>query len=357
MERSEDPDLTADNRPEPNPPGRQLRKAREAMGMGVADVAATLRLSVATIDNLEQDRYDRLPPDTFVRGYLRAYGRLLQLDAEALVQAFDQGSGGPAPRPLRASKPVQTAPDLSLGMKYMLPLALVGGVLVFAAIWGVELYRGLGQSDSPDRVALETVEQVNDRLEQLLQRTDPEARERRSPGQRADEPEDLAARGGDLAGGGAHETAAVEGSLSLSEFGAPPVPVRISALDSELERRAELADEAAAEAGEAEQDQADATDNQTDAADNNAMEAAEANGAALVIRFDGPSWVEVRDNDGERLLYGLVENQETHRLRGTPPFSLVFGDVGQVSVELDGETVDLGDQRPGRVARLRVPSD
>lgn len=347
MERSEDLQLTGDERPDPIPPGRQLRKAREAMGMGVADVAATLRLSVATIDNLEQDRHDRLPPDTFVRGYLRAYGRLLKLDAEALVQAFDHGNGGPAPRPLRASKPVQTAPDLSLGMKYVLPLALAGGVLVFVAIWGVELYRGLGQSDGPDRVALETVEHVNERLEQLLQRTDPAARERRDTGVQADRPP-AAESAADLA---VEDPDAPARRLAApDEFGMPPVPVRIAALDRELEQRAEAAVESGMQADVTETPVAPAADAET-------VEADSTNGTALVMRFSGTSWVEVRDNEGERLLYGLIEDRETHRLRGTPPFSLVIGDVGQVSVELDGESVDLGDRRPGRVARLRVPSD
>ena len=343
MERSEKLDLTADTRPVPIPPGRQLRRAREARNLGIADVAATLRLSVATIDNLEQDRYDRLPPDTFVRGYLRAYGRILQLDAESLVQAFYDSNGGPVPRPLRASKPVQTAPDLSLGMKYMLPAALAAGMLVFAAIWGVELYRGLGQSDGSGHAALESVGYVNERLDRLLERTDPDAPVRRGGDVSPEDVSTGARTAGSVVDDGPSNAGQVTEPSAVSESSAPPFPVRIAALDRELAQRAEGREDAATRVDEPDEV--------------GAMDAQSENGTSLVMRFNGLFWVEVRDSDGERLLYGLIQYPETHRLDGTPPFFLVIGDVGQVSVELNGEAVDLGDQRPGRVARLSVPSD
>ena len=65
--------------------GDVLRKAREALGLSLEEVASELRLSAYQIRALEKDDYDDLPGATYVRGYLRAYARLLNLNEERIV--------------------------------------------------------------------------------------------------------------------------------------------------------------------------------------------------------------------------------------------------------------------------------
>jgi cytoskeleton protein RodZ len=77
--------------------GGRLVKAREAQGLTVAVVAHKLRLSAATLQALESDRYEDLPEPIFVRGYLRAYARLLGMDREAFVAEYDRVVGTPEP--------------------------------------------------------------------------------------------------------------------------------------------------------------------------------------------------------------------------------------------------------------------
>lgn len=65
--------------------GEELARARAALGLSVADVAQQLKFAARQIEALEQGRFEDLPTGTFARGMVRAYGRLLKLDAEALV--------------------------------------------------------------------------------------------------------------------------------------------------------------------------------------------------------------------------------------------------------------------------------
>jgi cytoskeleton protein RodZ len=65
--------------------GEELARARAARGLSVADVAQQLKFAARQIDALEQERFEDLPAGTFARGMVRAYGRLLKLDAEELV--------------------------------------------------------------------------------------------------------------------------------------------------------------------------------------------------------------------------------------------------------------------------------
>jgi cytoskeleton protein RodZ len=70
---------------EPARVGAELARAREALGLSLAEVAQQLKFSPRQIEALEHDAWERLPAGTFARGMLRAYARLLRLDAEELV--------------------------------------------------------------------------------------------------------------------------------------------------------------------------------------------------------------------------------------------------------------------------------
>ncbi|HUN68729.1 MAG TPA: RodZ domain-containing protein [Burkholderiales bacterium] len=65
--------------------GEELARARAALGLSIGDVAQQLKFAARQIEALEQGRFEDLPTGTFARGMVRAYGRLLKLDAEALV--------------------------------------------------------------------------------------------------------------------------------------------------------------------------------------------------------------------------------------------------------------------------------
>lgn len=70
-------------------PGRTLAEARAARNLTLAEVAQQLKLSATQVEALEADAYDRLPGPVFVRGFVRNYARLLELDAEALVSQLE----------------------------------------------------------------------------------------------------------------------------------------------------------------------------------------------------------------------------------------------------------------------------
>jgi cytoskeleton protein RodZ len=72
----------------PATPGGRLRQARERSGLTCAEVAKTLHMTVYYVKSLENDEYDKLPGKTFVKGYMRSYGRLLNLDVEELLESY-----------------------------------------------------------------------------------------------------------------------------------------------------------------------------------------------------------------------------------------------------------------------------
>ena len=65
--------------------GAILKHTRDQQNLSIPDVAKQLRLSIAQVEWLEADAYDRLPGLVFVRGFLRNYARLLGLNGDELL--------------------------------------------------------------------------------------------------------------------------------------------------------------------------------------------------------------------------------------------------------------------------------
>ncbi|WP_432721064.1 DUF4115 domain-containing protein [Jeongeupia wiesaeckerbachi] len=63
----------------------QLRQQRESLGLSIDDVVHQLKLTRGQVAAIEEDRFGDLPGNTFARGFVRNYARLLQLDPEPLV--------------------------------------------------------------------------------------------------------------------------------------------------------------------------------------------------------------------------------------------------------------------------------
>ncbi|MDK4529394.1 helix-turn-helix domain-containing protein [Kingella kingae] len=68
--------------------GAKLRQHREKKGLSVGEVSERLKLPARQIDALENGEYVNLPEPVFVRGFLRSYGRFLDVEEETLNAAL-----------------------------------------------------------------------------------------------------------------------------------------------------------------------------------------------------------------------------------------------------------------------------
>lgn len=75
-----------------NSVGGRLAQAREQRGWTVQYVAEQLKLSQTQILALEADQLEKLPKLVIVRGFVRAYSKLLRIDAEPLMSLLPQDS-------------------------------------------------------------------------------------------------------------------------------------------------------------------------------------------------------------------------------------------------------------------------
>ena len=70
-------------------PGLQLERLREKKGFTQEYVAGRLHLRVKIVSLLEKDEYTFLPEPVFIKGYLRAYAKLLDVNPEPFLISFN----------------------------------------------------------------------------------------------------------------------------------------------------------------------------------------------------------------------------------------------------------------------------
>jgi cytoskeleton protein RodZ len=72
--------------------GTRLRQAREAAGLTLDDVGQRLRMPVQVVKSLEEEQWQKLGAPVFVRGQLRSYARLLNVDISQLLEQAQVGA-------------------------------------------------------------------------------------------------------------------------------------------------------------------------------------------------------------------------------------------------------------------------
>jgi cytoskeleton protein RodZ len=130
--------------------GAELKRAREAAGLAIGDVARRLKLLPRQIESLEGERFDRLPGPAIARGMVRNYARVLELDPEPLVERMAP-PGNQVPEP--ALVPPRRAPMPSASAGRHSTLLYAGFSVVLLAAIGAFAYQWQLKKGAPELVA------------------------------------------------------------------------------------------------------------------------------------------------------------------------------------------------------------
>jgi len=87
--------------------GRYLKRTRETRAMSVEEVSRATRIPVASIDKIEADHFDDLPGEVFVRGFLKAYARVVSLSVDEVLARYTASRRVAWMTPLPISAPTQ----------------------------------------------------------------------------------------------------------------------------------------------------------------------------------------------------------------------------------------------------------
>ena len=79
------------------------------------------------------------------------------------------------------------------------------------------------------------------------------------------------------------------------------------------------------------------------------------NEVRLSLEFSGDCWTEISDATGRRLFFEMGRAGDTVSLAGAAPFEVLFGNVDNVAVQVNGSDFQLSSTNPGgRTARMTI---
>jgi cytoskeleton protein RodZ len=321
----------------PQGPGSLLKQARERQGFGPAEVAAQLNLQAAIIEALEANDYEQLPGPVFIQGYLRNYARLLGLQDDAIVSAYQRLLPKSEDQALLSSQEEKHNKPLHSGHGIM-RLMTWGIIMVMAAMlfsWWQN------QADLEEPVPLQT--------EQSLQTEFP-------PG---------SSLTGESAGAFEEpvkepEIAPVIPELEPLEEIIPDLIPDVTATVEQVEGYEESPQPEfppLEEVGESLEDVAPSQDEVPESVPAQALVEAETpvRTKTLLFEFSGPCWTEVRDREGKVRIIGEMRPGVQRRLSSqSGPFMVVFGDASVVSLTINGQPFDIKPFTRGKVARFTL---
>jgi cytoskeletal protein RodZ len=139
--------------------GGSLREARLKRGLTPADVQKAIRIRDRYLQALEEERWELLPGDAYVKGFLRTYADYLGLDGSLYVEEYNNRFSHPDEQPQLVPQRFARREVGFGGVGILRPLVAIGAIVaVVAAVaaWQLSGSSNNGQSLPPTTTTVGT---------------------------------------------------------------------------------------------------------------------------------------------------------------------------------------------------------
>ena len=349
-----------------NAASAMLLEARSRAGFTQKEVADQLFLMTSFIRHIDEGRFDKLPKPAFVKGYLRSYARVVDLSGDEVVANFEASQ-----LPIQDDMEMKDVTDEPMGSStYTGPVFLTGAVgfagvvIITSLVWIFS-----DTNEEPTASVISQNETVSNEVEalQLPSRTMTLTPETTLGGVSVDQ------RSLDQADSVRSDEVGLDQPLAAAIDSEDIQPEEILYEDEEMAATfssiSVLPDEIAAAEPEAvflDQDDglATPTENAIEVEDQFAEQLVASaveiqrgqvtiNGQEittisaggedeLFFQFSDNCWVEIDDAKGVEIYADLNRDGDALRVSGVAPYSILLGKGPSVSLQFNGETVDVG---------------
>ena len=349
-----------------NAASAMLLEARSRAGFTQKEVADQLFLMTSFIRHIDEGRFDKLPKPAFVKGYLRSYARVVDLSGDEVVASFEASQ-----LPLQDDMEMKDVTDEPMGSStYTGPVFLTGAVgfagvvIITSLVWIFS-----DTNEEPTASVVSQNETVSNEVEALQlpsrtmtltpetvlggvsvdQRSLDQADSVRSDEVGLDQPLAAAIDSEDIQPEEIlyedEEMAATFSSISVLPDEIAAVEPEAVSLDQDdglatpTENTIEVEDQVA------EQLVASAVQIQRGQVTINGLEITTISAGGedeLFFQFSDNCWVEIDDAKGVEIYADLNRDGDALRVSGVAPYSILLGKGPSVSLQFNGETVDVG---------------
>lgn len=141
--------------------GDKLRSAREAKGLSIEDIEKATKIQGRYLTAIEQDDFDKLPGDFYVRAFIRQYAQVVGLDGKQLLSEYHNDVPQAEPDEYvedsidnKSEEVSKTTSNKKKIWKEYLPRIIVGVGIILAVLVCYMVYAHFSASDNqPDNSA------------------------------------------------------------------------------------------------------------------------------------------------------------------------------------------------------------
>jgi len=305
-------------------PGQILAEARATMGLTQQDVADKLNFRITLVANIESEVFDTKLPETFNRGYLRNYAKLVNVSQDDILASYEQLNVAKtqASELQSFSKGTEKLAESNriMWVSYLILAILIGASVVW---WMQNPTSLLGETK-----AVQTATQVAtiDKIE-------------------TDSPQ------------------VTELVIDTPESIITPVEVSNSVTAEKTEEQLTVADELTLEnksevalpESEIENNDVNDTEAETESMPSDETVQPEVILTNVTFTFSGDCWVNISDATGERIAWGVKKLGYIMKISGQAPFNVTLGKPELVAINFADENIDMTQFNAGNIAKFTLP--
>lgn len=292
--------------------GEILRNKREEIGLSLDEITEKLNLDSNLIELLENNDFEKFKVETYLKGYLRAYSKLLGIDGDRIIKLYKESNPEKEPEILPDVKPKnqKNSSDRSVKLfSYIIGLSIVLSML----IWYQKniTIKPDANNNNIGNIELNKNNEINgvDTSYKIITHSDywqwP-----------IDNIPDRYRDSGENDNSKSVKNEKIKDNIKENV-------IQEEVLETEESPIYET------------QQSAD----------------------TVVLNLRGDSWIEIYDREGNRLFLDLARSGKNYIINGDSPFDILLGAANEVSVEFNGSLVNIEPYIRYGIARFTLPTE
>ena len=284
--------------------GEVLRKKRENIGLSIDHIANQLNLDPKLIELLEKNDYEKFNIETYLKGYLRAYAKVLDLDDDMVINLYKESNPEKTPEILPNVKPKvqKNSADRSVKLfSYIIGLVIA----LFILVWYQKNFLVQPSEENLKIANIKIHENTN-------------------------------INGVDIGYKIINHTNSWQWPINKTEKNYESNSNELELVGSEKTQ-----------------------DKIKDIADTNEVSTynIQQSNDTVVLNLTGDSWIEIYDREGNRLFLDLARGGKNYIINGNSPFDILLGAANEVSIEFNGSSVNIEPYIKFGIARFTLPEE
>ena len=284
--------------------GEVLRKKRENIGLSIDHIANQLNLDPKLIELLEKNDYEKFNIETYLKGYLRAYAKVLDLDDDMVVNLYKESNPEKTPEILPNVKPKvqRNGTDRSVKLfSYIIGITIALSILVWY------------QKNFLVQPSEENLKIANIKIH-----------------------ENTNINGVDVGYKIINHTNSWQWPINKAKKNYESNSNELELVGSEKTQ--------------------DKIKNIADTNEVSTYNIQQSNDT-VVLNLTGDSWIEIYDREGSRLFFDLARGGKNYIINGDSPFDILLGAANEVSIEFNGSSVNIEPYIKFGIARFTLPAE